>query len=120
MPRFVVLEHDSPRDLHWDFMLEMGSALSTWALAEPPNASPRVDARRLPDHRSAYLDYEGPVSGQRGHVSRWDHGSYEIEHQTESELVVTLSGEKLTGRASLRRVSQETDQWHFRLASCGS
>jgi hypothetical protein len=120
MPRFVVLEHDGPRGLHWDFMLETGSVLSTWALAQPPNASPQIDARRLPDHRLAYLDYEGPVSGRRGYVNRWDQGDYEMDHQTESELVVTLSGAKLRGRACLRCVSDESDQWHFRLASAGS
>jgi hypothetical protein len=120
MPRFVVLQHDSPRDLHWDFMLETGSVLSTWALAAPPLASPRIDARRLPDHRLDYLDYEGPVSGQRGNVSCWDRGNYEMEHETESELVVTLSGAKLSGQAHLRRVAQESDQWHFCLVSTGS
>ncbi|MHC5113136.1 MAG: hypothetical protein ACYTGP_01750 [Planctomycetota bacterium] len=30
----------------------------------------RLDAERTPDHRPAYLTYEGPVSGDRGTVRR--------------------------------------------------
>ncbi|NUQ64853.1 MAG: hypothetical protein HUU20_20510 [Pirellulales bacterium] len=72
MPRFVVLEHDSPRGLHWDFMLESGDALATWALPEPPDAAAELAAESLPDHRPAYLDYEGPIASNRGTVRRWD------------------------------------------------
>lgn len=37
------------------------------------------DALRLADHRPAYLDLEGPVSGGRGHVTRLLRGRYETE-----------------------------------------
>jgi hypothetical protein len=79
MPRFVILEHDHP-ELHWDLMLEAGAALRTWRLARPPQApGEAIDATALPDHRPHYLDYEGPVSGGRGTVKRWDAGWYEEE-----------------------------------------
>ena len=61
MPRFVVLEHDSPCGRHWDFMLEQENALATWALPQPPDTA-EMPAEPLPDHRLAYLDYEGPIS----------------------------------------------------------
>ena len=41
-----------------------------------------MDAEVLPDHRLAYLDYEGPISGDRGSVTRWDRGTYDVEHQS--------------------------------------
>jgi hypothetical protein len=39
-------------------------------------ASNTVDAQRIADHRLAYLEYEGPISGGRGTVRRLDGGSY--------------------------------------------
>ena len=76
MPRFVVLQHDWPH-LHWDLMLENGANLRTWRLSEPPNPGPPIALALLPPHRSMYLDYEGPVSGNRGAVRRVLSGTYE-------------------------------------------
>ena len=64
MPRYVILEHDHPF-LHWDLMLEAGDALRTWRLLAPPSAAEPVPAQDLARHRKHYLDYEGPVSGNR-------------------------------------------------------
>jgi hypothetical protein len=113
MSRFVVLEHESPRGRHWDFMLETGPALGAWALPEPPNATDVMVADALPDHRPAYLDYEGPISGGRGSVTRWDQGTYQVQRRTETELVVTLEGEKLTGTATLVRLPEKPGRWRF-------
>ncbi len=83
-PRFVVLLHESPRGVHWDLMLETGDRLATWDVTPvcEPDALNRLEsfrcrAVRLPDHRVAYLDYEGPVSGNRGNVRQLDAGSFE-------------------------------------------
>ena len=82
MPRFVILCHDPAPDttqrLHWDLMLETENALRTWALSEEISSGVSVSARQLAHHRKAYLDYEGPVSGNRGSVHRWDHGVYDL------------------------------------------
>jgi hypothetical protein len=101
MPRFVVLTHDHPF-LHWDLMLEQGGALRTWRLKKPPDAQGRIAAEALPDHRLAYLDYEGPVSGGRGTVERWDAGTYEVLESTANRLVVRFAGKRLVGVAPLR------------------
>ena len=74
MSRYVILEHDHP-SRHWDLMLESGEVLRTWRLASCPVAGASVAAEAAPDHRRLYLDYEGPISGGRGHVFRWDSGS---------------------------------------------
>ena len=117
MPRFVVVEHDSPRGLHWDLMLEEGGVLLTWALSEPPQAARTIPAEALSDHRLAYLDHEGPVSGGRGSVTRWDQGTYELEHRSDDELAVVLAGRRLAGRATLLRLGAGRLQWQFRLAA---
>jgi hypothetical protein len=96
MPRYVILAHDHPF-VHWDMMLEQGNVLRTWRLAAPPEPHIEVAAEAIGDHRLAYLDYEGPVSGSRGHVSCWDAGTYEwVEYSTKARL----AGEKLNGELS--------------------
>lgn len=116
MPRFVVLEHDSPRGRHWDFMLQRGESLATWALSAPPDAAGPIAADALPDHRLAYLDYEGPVSGGRGSVARWDCGQYGAEKEDAEGLTVSLAGDKLVGRATLRPVAGQPQRWQFAFA----
>ena len=111
MPRFVILEHDYP-ELHWDLMLEAGAALRTWRLAAPPQVlGERIAATALPDHRLHYLDYEGPISGGRGTVKRWDAGSYEEDTASSpgSELRLRLTGAMLCGDARLTHIMG--DRW---------
>jgi hypothetical protein len=80
MPRFVVLRHElpagSPRPSHWDVMFETDGTLRTWAIAGEPDSREPQPAEALADHRLEYLSYEGPVSGERGRVARWDAGTY--------------------------------------------
>jgi hypothetical protein len=115
MPRFVVLTHDHPT-LHWDFMIERGTSLGTWRLAHSPDIGVPIGAEPLADHRLAYLDYEGPVSGGRGEVRRWDRGEYESIETTAERLVVRLIGERLRGVASLERTA-DGSTWSFRVVS---
>lgn len=96
MPRFVVLEHDHPI-MHWDLMLELGTALRTWRLSAPPTDACIVAATALGEHRLAYLDYEGPVSGGRGSVRRWDQGVFELYVEEPGRLVAGLDGQRLCG-----------------------
>jgi hypothetical protein len=111
VPRFVILEHDGPRGLHWDLLLETGSTLATWALGQPPDAPGPIDAERLHDHRVGYLDYEGPVSGGRGAVRRWDTGTYEVVRKTDREWVVLLEGNRLRGTATLSQAGDDARPW---------
>ncbi len=82
MSRFVILRHELPGPerggVHWDFMLEQGTVLRTWALALEPNSATQIAADALVDHRLAYLDYEGPISGDRGQVTQWDIGELRV------------------------------------------
>lgn len=110
---FVLLRHHRHADPHWDLMLEMEHALATWQLAVDPVAGEQTSqpARALPDHRRAYLDYEGAISGNRGHVTRTDRGQYTLIRRTTGEIVIQLSGEKLAGQYQLTHI--EGDRWAF-------
>ena len=117
MARYVILFHECPsgypRPTHWDLMLKVGGVLRTWALAQTPDSSTKVDAEALPDHRLDYLQYEGTLSGDRGKVTRWDHGTFEFESETPDEVVVRLSGERLSGVARLKCQRDMDHGWIF-------
>lgn len=112
MPRYVILEHDHP-SLHWDLMLEAADVLRTWRLAAPPQPGKVVAATAIGDHRLMYLDYEGPVGGNRGRVLRWDHGTFAWRKTENDSLVLELNGVRLQGLAVLKRA--RADEWTFAL-----
>lgn len=112
MARFVVLQHDDPRGCHWDLMVEQGASLATWALPEAPGTGP-ILARQLPDHRLVYLDYEGPVAGGRGSVTRWDSGSCTVEQRSDDTVILVFCGQRLKGRAVLRQCPEAISQWEL-------
>ncbi len=117
MPRFVLLFHELPsgsvRASHWDLMLENGDGLYTWELNQTPVVGADWNTcKQLPVHRMAYLDYEGPVSNDRGHVSRWDAGELEWVARSDSTLQVRLTGKKVRGTLFLEG---QADDWLYRL-----
>jgi len=123
MPRYVLLRHECPPDYekpsHWDFMLEQDGKLLTWELRDLPklwgealevaaSEAAMVTAYPLADHRLAYLDYEGLVSGGRGTVTRCDGGNYRLLEQGEEQIVVELIDGKLNG---VVRLVCEQEAW---------
>lgn len=124
MPRYVILRHECPADYgrpsHWDFMLESGAVLRTWALEHLPRAGEQGVAEALPDHRLAYLDYEGPISRGRGAVTRWDAGTYTIVRETADELVVELHGAQLQLQITLARQRDLPQRWMISCSNASS
>ena len=116
MPRFVILEHHL-QGVHWDFMLESGAVLRTWRLAEAPGTARTIVATLLPNHRLVYLEYEGEVSGGRGHVRRWDWGQFEWVGDDPQSVEMTLHGQRLSGRVYL---GTGASGWAFRLTPLAS
>ena len=109
MPRFAILVHDHPF-LHWDFLLENGAVCRAWRLlADPDSIMNVIPAEELPDHRLMYLDYEGPVSGQRGCVTRWDGGEFQWQINGQDNCEVELSGQQWNGFVRLCR--SEGTRW---------
>ncbi|MGE0479311.1 MAG: DNA polymerase ligase N-terminal domain-containing protein [Phycisphaerae bacterium] len=109
MNRFVLLEHDTRpgRDaggatagVHWDLMLELapGGGLATWRLAANPcDTGEPVVAERIGEHRVAYLDYEGDLSGGRGRVRQVDRGALEVRRVDADAVCVRIAGARLAG-----------------------
>lgn len=116
---FVLLRHESSGAAHWDLMLDVGATLETWQLLDDPTTPgggdpPRtIRARRLADHRRAYLDYQGPVSGGRGSVSRLDRGEYEVIEQQPDGWTVRLAGSSLRGTYRLTADQAAEQVWTF-------
>jgi DNA ligase D-like protein (predicted 3'-phosphoesterase) len=115
--RFVVHEHRAAR-LHYDFRLELGGVLKSWALPKGPSMNP-VDKRlavAVPDHPVNYGDYEGIIPAGTygaGPVIIWDTGTWEPaepgdpEEQLETgTLAFRLNGRKLRGGWVLARLAR--------------
>ena len=115
MPRFVILRHECPTDYvrpsHWDLMVEQGGVLRTWAMQSLPVAGATLEVEALADHRLDYLDYEGPVAGDRGSVQRWDAGTYDVEHEETGRLAIRVAGRQLQGIITLARIEADGQRW---------
>ncbi len=106
--RFAILHHITRGGEHWDLMLERTGVLLTWQLQRDPTSETPwpIAARRIGDHRLAYLDYEGPVSGDRGRVIRVDGGPLTIVAEQPDRLTFELKGSQWAGRFLLRRTGE--------------
>jgi hypothetical protein len=90
--RYVVLRHEGVAEPHFDLMFETspGSMLATWRSTDWP-VTKNSTLTPLPDHRAAYLTYEGPLSGNRGVVRRIASGNHRVEQNDSRNLIVILA-----------------------------
>lgn len=103
--RFVILHHLVPTGEHWDLMLEQKDCLFTWQMVAEPidrHACP-IECLRISDHRKFYLDYQGPISGGRGIVSRVDQGAYQYLSVEPDSWRINFQGRRLRGEFGLVR-----------------
>lgn len=120
--QFVVQRHEATK-LHYDFRLELGGVLKSWAVPKGPSLNPSDKrlAVETEDHPLSYASFEGDIPEGNygaGHVDIWDQGSYhaaETEDPEESEKLLlqgleagsvsfVLEGEKLQGTFSMVRM----------------
>jgi DNA ligase D-like protein (predicted 3'-phosphoesterase) len=122
-PRFVIQQHDATA-MHWDFRLEAGGVLKSWAVPKGPSTDPREKRLAMPteDHPLEYAGFEGVIpKGEYGGgpVIVWDAGTYRnlsekdgreisVEDAVKAGRVkVFLEGEKLQGGYALTRTGGE-------------
>jgi bifunctional non-homologous end joining protein LigD len=117
---FVVQKHAASH-LHFDFRLELGGAMKSWAVPKGPSLDPAVRrlAMETEDHPMAYNAFEGIIpKGEYGGgtVMIWDRGRYRADDASPGEdekvlrrgyrqgkLSFTLEGERLRGSWALVR-----------------
>jgi bifunctional non-homologous end joining protein LigD len=112
------LHHASRR--HYDFRLQVGDALKSWAVPKGPSFDPEVKrmAVEVEDHPLTYATFEGRIpKGQYGggHVALFDEGvwssPYDVDFQlAKGHLQFELFGDKLKGLWHLVRSSRKERQ----------
>ncbi len=112
-PRFVIQKH-AARKLHYDFRLEVGGVLKSWAIPKGPSTDPGQKrlAVHTEDHPIDYINFEGIIPEGNygaGTVIVWDNGTYQnlkekapIEKAVEEgHIDIWLEGKKLKGGYAL-------------------
>ena len=113
-PVFVVQKHDASR-LHYDFRLEHGGVLWSWAVPKGPSMDPHDKrlAVHVEDHPLDYAGFEGTIpKGEYGGgtVEVWDRGTWTGIGQNPAadlargEMKFELAGSRLNGRFVLIRL----------------
>jgi bifunctional non-homologous end joining protein LigD len=102
--RLFVIQKHAASHLHYDFRLEMGGALKSWAVPKGPpyDLNERRLAMATEDHPVEYARFEGIIpKGEYGGgtVMVWDIGTYErIDgNYWKGKLHIALNGKKLKG-----------------------
>jgi DNA ligase D-like protein (predicted 3'-phosphoesterase) len=109
--RFVVQLHDATT-LHFDFRLQSGDVLRSWAVPKGPSLDPAVRRLAVPvdDHSLSAGEFEGVHDGQRrgtGAVIIWDEGTADIVRDEPGHVSFILHGRKLSGGFALTRTGQK-------------
>jgi hypothetical protein len=107
---YAILRHEGIANPHFDLMFETtpGSELATWRSPTWPIET-EATLTRLKDHRRDYLSYEGPISGDRGHVRRVESGVYHLKKRAEGLWLLTFKS--LTTHRQLEFRQQAGDRW---------
>lgn len=121
----MIQKHDASQ-LHYDFRLQIGDTLKSWAVPKGPSTDPRDKrlAIETEDHPLDYANFEGTIPQDEyggGTVMVWDTGWYrnlktvdDGEEQipmddahADGHLSVWLEGKKLRGGYALTRFRTE-------------
>lgn len=121
MPQFVIHEHHAKK-LHWDFRLESGGVLKSWALPKQPPRTKNLKrlAIQVEDHPRSYANFQGEITEGygKGKVKIWDSGNYKSLEKTPKKLIFQLFGKIIKGKYCLVKADFSDDeksknQWLF-------
>src|SRR3954447_13705524 len=114
---FCVQRHDATR-LHYDFRLEVGGVLVSWAVPKGPSLDParKALAMKVEDHPFDYGTFEGNIPEGNygaGSVMLWDKGIYDVLGDDPPEKQIArgdfkfqLHGTKLNGSFAIVRMKR--------------
>ena len=90
--------------------------LASWALPKglPERTDRNNKAIRTEDHPIEYLEFEGEIpKGQygAGTMEIWDSGTYETDKFRDDEVIVTLLGERASGKYALFQAGDSAKDW---------
>jgi bifunctional non-homologous end joining protein LigD len=113
-PHLFVVQKHAARRLHYDFRLEWGGVLKSWAVPQGPSPDPAEKrlAVEVEDHPVEYADFEGVIPDGNygsGEVIVWDQGRWTPladleEGMRKGKLLFELHGYKLRGKWTLVRL----------------
>lgn len=123
--RFSFQKHDA-QNLHYDFRLECGGVLKSWAIPKGPSTDPgdKRLAIRTEDHPVDYIHFEGEIPEDEygaGPVLLWDKGNYKnitekdgdtkelIDAIEDGHFLIDLDGEKIKGGYAMTHT--DGDRW---------
>ena len=116
--RFSIAKHEMPanssRHSHFDLFLESEGTLMTWELTSLLTSQNNQVVRRLANHRLVYLDFQGPLSDDRGTVKLVDTGSLEWVTLESERLIGRINGQTTDGKLTLTSEgSSINDVWNL-------
>ena len=121
--------------MHFDFRLQVGGALASWAVPKgpPEDLGEKRLAIQVEDHPIEYAKFEGDIPAGNygaGHVDLWDEGTFQVEgpvsaaEQIEKgEIKFRLMGKRLNGvfvLVKMRRSSRGNEWLFIRRSGSGS
>lgn len=127
---FTVQKHDASH-LHYDFRLELGGVLKSWAIPKGPSMNPEDKrlAMMVEDHPFDYRDFEGTIPKGNygaGEVIVWDRGLYlpagggtdKEENEKllkkalkKGDIKIVMLGKKLKGEFALVKMKKDEKAW---------
>jgi bifunctional non-homologous end joining protein LigD len=117
---FVIHKHAASR-LHWDLRLELGGALTSWAVPKGPSLDPAEKrlAVHVEEHPLEYVDFEDVIPAGNygaGPMIVWDRGNWVAledpeEGLRDGKLLFELRGHKLRGVWTLVKLKKMEKEW---------
>ncbi len=117
----MVQKHHASR-LHYDFRLEAGGVLASWAVPKGPSLDPaqRRLAMHVEDHPMDYREFEGVIPPKQygaGSVIVWDEGTYALAEGSDAaqeiakgKIKFIMTGHRLKGMFSLVKIKPHGDE----------